>query len=69
MSRFASSPAMLLALLLSACSGNSAKHTAFETLESMRIQQCLDHRDDPDCSTERTRYESYDAERQHGTRE
>jgi hypothetical protein len=59
---------MLLALL-SACSWNSAKHTAFETVESIRIQQCLDHRDDPDCSTERKRYESYDAERQHGTRE
>ncbi len=59
----------LLAMLLSACSWESARRTTYETVESMRIQQCLDRRDDPDCPTERQRYESYDAQHPQGTRE
>ena len=52
----------LIVLLLPACSWESARRTGYETVESMRIQQCLDRRDDPDCPTERQRYEHYDAE-------
>ncbi|MCU7843785.1 MAG: hypothetical protein KZQ93_08075 [Candidatus Thiodiazotropha sp. (ex Monitilora ramsayi)] len=44
-----------------------AKRTAYETLESMRIKQCLDQPEDaPDCPTQRQRYDKYDADyRQH----
>jgi hypothetical protein len=47
--------------LLPACSMQSAKRSGYETLESLRIQQCLERRDDPDCPTERERYDRYEA--------
>ncbi len=55
---------VLIAALLSACSWESARRTGYETVESMRIQQCLDRRDDADCPTQRQRYESYQAQQQ-----
>lgn len=54
---------------LTACSGETAKGTGYETVESMRVQQCLDRRDDPNCPTERQRYESYEGLLQRDTRE
>ena len=53
---------LLIAAALSGCSWESAKRTGYETLESMRIQQCLDRRDDPDCPTERQRYPNHETE-------
>jgi len=58
-------PCLLLALmLLQACSWEGAKRTTYETVESLRVQQCLDHPDDADCSTQRQRYDQYESERQ-----
>ena len=57
---------LLLALLLSACSSEFARRSGYETLESLRIQQCLDRRDDPDCPTERQSYEQYETQRAGG---
>ncbi|MCU7852881.1 MAG: hypothetical protein KZQ80_11755 [Candidatus Thiodiazotropha sp. (ex Monitilora ramsayi)] len=63
--------ALVILLSLTACSWESAKRSTYETVESMRIQQCLDRPDDPDCSTRRQRYETYEAEhkQQTGTQE
>jgi hypothetical protein len=58
---------LLPLLLLVGCSLASAKRTTYETMESMRIQQCLDRPDDPDCSTHRQRYEDYEAKRKQQT--
>ncbi len=60
---------LLPALLLGACSGESARRTGYETVESMRIRQCLDRRDDPDCPTERQPYERYESQRPPGASE
>lgn len=57
----------LLLLGLTACS--NPKRTAFETLESMRIQQCLNQPEQsPDCPTQRRRYDDYDATYRRQTR-
>ena len=59
---------LLLALLpVAGCSLQSAKRTTYETVESLRIQQCLDRPDDPDCSTDRQRFDAYEAERKQQT--
>ena len=51
------------AIFLSAgCSWDSMQRTGYETVESMRLNQCLD-RPDADCPTDRTRYEDYQSER------
>jgi hypothetical protein len=42
--------------LLPACSMQSAKRSGYITLQSLRIQQCLERLDDPDCPTKRERY-------------
>ncbi len=55
---------LLITALLPACSWQSARRSGYETVESMRIQQCLDRRDDPDCPTQRQRYEDYEARQQ-----
>jgi hypothetical protein len=47
--------------LLPASSVQNAKRSAYETLESLRIQQCLERLDDPDCPTKRERYDRYEA--------
>jgi hypothetical protein len=63
-------PGLILVVAgLTACSWGAAKRTGYETVESMRVQQCLDRRDDPDCPTERQRYESYESQQQRDTRE
>jgi hypothetical protein len=63
-------PSLLLILpLLSACSWESLQRTGYETVESMRIQQCLDRQDDPDCATERQRYDQYERQKPGDTRE
>lgn len=54
-------------LLLQGCSWESAQRTTYESVESMRVQQCLDHPDDADCTTLRQRYEAYEAERKQQT--
>jgi hypothetical protein len=59
----------LITALLSACSWERARRSGYETVESMRIQQCLDRRDDADCPTQRQRYEDYEAQRQGGAQE
>lgn len=60
-------PLLLPLLLLAGCSMDSAKRTTYETMESLRIQQCLDRPDDPDCSTDRQRYEDYESNRKQQT--
>ena len=60
-------PLLLALLLLAGCSLESAKRTTYETVESLRIQQCLDRPDDPDCTTDRQRYDAYEAERKQQT--
>jgi hypothetical protein len=52
---------MLSAGFLQACRRGHARHTAYTTLDSMRMQQCLDRRDDPYCPTGRERYDRYEA--------
>ncbi len=56
---------ILIVGMLAGCS----TQTLYETVESMRIQQCLERRDDPDCPTERQRYESYDAQLRNAPKE
>jgi hypothetical protein len=58
---------LLPLLLLAGCSMDSAKRTTYETMESLRIQQCLDRPDDPGCSTDRQRYEDYESKRKQQT--
>ena len=53
---------LLTTLLVTGCSWESVQHTSYETVESLRQQQCL-HQVDSDCSMERTRYDEYQAER------
>jgi hypothetical protein len=60
---------MICSILLAGCLAGCSKHIAYETVESMRVQQCLERRDDPDCPTERQRYEDYDAQRQRAPQE
>ena len=38
-------------------------NTGYETVESMRLQQCMDEIDS-DCSMDRTRYDDYQTERE-----
>jgi hypothetical protein len=47
--------------LLPASSVQRAKRSGYETLESLRIQPCLERLDDPDCPTKRERYDHYEA--------
>ena len=56
---------ILVSLPILGCA--DAKRTAYETVESMRVKQCLDQpADSPDCPTQRQRYDQYDADyRQH----
>lgn len=49
--------------MLQACSWESVQRTSYETVESMRIQQCMDQ-PDHDCSEERIRYDDYQAQRE-----
>ena len=59
---------LLLALLpVAGCSLERAKRPTYETVESLRIQQCLDRPDDPDCTTDRQRFDAYEAERKQQT--
>jgi hypothetical protein len=60
-------PLLLALLLTTGCSLERAKRTTYETVESLRVQQCLDRPDDPDCSTDRQRYDAYEAERKQQT--
>jgi hypothetical protein len=55
---------LLLLTLLQACSWEGTKRTTYETVESLRIQQCLNQPDDAECSTQRQRYDQYESERQ-----
>ncbi|MEJ2590715.1 MAG: hypothetical protein P8178_04800 [Candidatus Thiodiazotropha sp.] len=60
-------PLLLALLLVAGCSLERAKRTTYETVESLRVQQCLDRPDDPDCSTDRQRFDAYEAERKQQT--
>lgn len=50
-------------ILLQACSWENVQRTGYETVESMRIQQCMD-RPDRDCPEQRIRYDEYQSERE-----
>ncbi len=54
---------VLSLILLQACSWESAQRTSYETVESMRIQQCMDQLDQ-NCSEERIRYDDYQSKRE-----
>ena len=54
---------LLCVQLLGGCSWDSIQRTGYETVESMRLQQCMDEID-MNCSMERTRYDDYQAERE-----
>ena len=54
--------AVLGALLTAGCSWQSVQRTGYETVESLRQQQCMDQID-TDCPSERTRYDDYQSER------
>lgn len=55
--------ALLWVMLNMGCSWDSMQRTGYETVESMRLQQCLD-KPDADCPASRTRYEDYQSERE-----
>jgi len=50
-------------ILLQACSWESVQRTSYETVESMRIQQCMDQ-PDHDCPEQHIRYDDYQAQRE-----
>jgi len=54
---------VLVVVLLAGCSRYDIRSTGYETLESMRLQQCMD-KIDSDCSMDRIRYDDYQAERE-----
>jgi len=56
--------ALACVLLAPGCSWEQARRTGYESVESMRHQQCLDRLEE-DCSTDRTPYEDYQSQRQH----
>jgi hypothetical protein len=56
-------PISLGALLTAGCQWENVQRSGYETMESVRLQQCLDELDSQ-CSMERTRYEDYQSERQ-----
>ena len=49
--------------LSTGCSWDSVQHTSYETVESMRRQQCMD-RPNADCPFSRTSYDDYQSERE-----
>ena len=53
----------LTAVLLQGCSWDSAQRTGYETVETLRQRQCMEH-PDTDCPESRTRYDQYQAERE-----
>lgn len=54
---------LFAALLSLGCSRESVQRTSYETLESIRVQQCMD-RLDAECPTGRTSYEDYQSKRE-----
>ena len=54
---------LMTLVLLQGCSWDSAQRTGYETLETLRQRQCMEH-PDWDCPESRTRYEQYQAERE-----
>jgi hypothetical protein len=52
---------LALLLLSSGCSSENLQRTGYESVESMRRQQCMDA-PGADCPAERTRYEDYQEE-------
>jgi hypothetical protein len=54
---------LLGALLAAGCTWQRVQRTGYETVESMRLQRCLDELD-RECDRERTRYEDYQYERE-----
>lgn len=53
---------LIAAALTTGCSWDSLQRTSYETLESMRQQQCLDQPDEG-CPADRTSYDEYQSER------
>ncbi len=54
---------LFVVLLSLGCSREGLQRTSYETLESVRIQQCMD-RLDADCPTDRTSYEDFQSKRE-----
>jgi len=63
MNRFAAAQCLVIATLISACSSETAKRTAYETLQNIHEQECLK---DPNLTSDcgkRDSYEDYQRQR------
>ncbi len=63
MNKFAAVPCLAIVVLSAGCSADTAKRTAYETLQNIHEQDCLKELKSPDDCGKRESYEDYERKR------